>query len=265
LPARKPFVGVFLFLGETLTGSVKVTVLGAGDAFASGGRRQSAYLVQAGSRTFLMDAGPTLLGAMKEVSAPTADVDFVLLSHMHGDHFGGLVFLFLEYLFERPRSRELVIAGPPGAEKRVMDLFRASYSEISSKPLTFPVRFEVLEAGAAVDLCGVRVLPFAVPHQKSEPSLGYRVTVDGKTILYSGDCGWTDDLVRQSVGADLFICECTYFETAVDFHINYPELERNEPRLRGPRIVLTHLGREVLEKMDRVRVECAFDGMVIDL
>jgi ribonuclease BN (tRNA processing enzyme) len=242
---------------------VEVTVLGSGDAFASGGRRQSSYLVTAPSATFLMDAGPTLLAALKDGRRRSDDIDFVLLSHLHGDHFAGIPFLIMEYLYERPRTRELVIAGPAGTESRVTDLFRAMYKETAARPTPFPIRYMTLVAEERATIGGVTIDPFAVPHQEREPSLGLKVTLDGKTILYSGDSGWTEEFVRRTEDVDLFLCECCYWETQVDFHINYPELARHRPRIRARRLVLSHLGREVLEKLDRVAVECARDGMVI--
>lgn len=244
---------------------MKVTVLGAGDAFGSGGRRQSSYLVQASRSTFLMDAGPTVLAALKDAGIPSTAIDFVVLSHLHGDHFGGVPFMIMEYLYERPRDRELVVAGPAGIGDRVRDLFRALYLEASRRPLTFPLRFETLTAGRDVAFGDVAIEPFAVPHQEREPSLGLKVRVDGKTILYSGDSGWTEEFVRRTAGVDLFLCECCYWETEVSFHMNYPQLERNRPRIGARRMVLSHLGREVLEKLDRVSIEHARDGMVIDL
>lgn len=246
-------------------GKVEVTVLGSGDAFASGGRRQSSYLVTAPSATFLMDAGPTLLAALKDAHRPADDVDFILLSHLHGDHFAGIPFLFLEYLYERPRARELVIAGPGGTEQRIGELFRAMYKETASRPLTFPVRYVTLVADRRETLGSVVVDPFAVPHQEREPSLGLTVRVDGRTILYSGDSGWTEEFVRRTEGVDLFLCECCYWETRVDFHIDYPEFARHRPRLRARRVVLSHLGREVLDKLDRTEVECARDGLVLEV
>src|SRR2546426_4590548 len=104
---------------------VRVTVLGSGDAFGSGGRLHSAYLVETPRHTFLLDCGPTILQALKRNGRDPAAVDFVLLSHLHGDHFGGLPFLFMEYRFEEPRSRPLAVYGPPGTERRVRSLFGA--------------------------------------------------------------------------------------------------------------------------------------------
>lgn len=244
---------------------MNITVLGSGDAFGSGGRRQSAYLVEAAGRSFLMDAGPTVLAAMKDAGRDTGALDFVLVSHLHGDHFAGTGFLLLEYLYERPRTRELVIAGPPGIEERVRELFGVLYRQISSRPLPFPLRFEVLEPDREWWRGGIVVEPFRVPHTTESISFGFRIRAEGKTVVYSGDSGWTEEFVDRTRDADLFLCECCYFDTQVDFHLNYPELARQRPRLGARRLVLTHLGREVLEKLDRVAEETARDGIVLSV
>src|SRR5436309_5505142 len=88
---------------------VRVTVLGSGDAFGSGGRLHSAYLVETEGRTFLLDCGPSILQSLKRSGRDPGTVDFVLLSHLHGAHFGGVPFLFMEYRFEEPRSRPLAV------------------------------------------------------------------------------------------------------------------------------------------------------------
>ena len=244
---------------------MRVTVLGSGDAFGSGGRRQSSYLVQAGGRTFLMDAGPTVLAALKDARVSPADIDVILISHLHGDHFGGIPCIMMEYQYESPRTRPLTIAGPRGTDERVRDLFRAMYKEASGRPLGYPVRYVTMEGGRQLEVDGIPVDPFTVPHQEVEPSLGFRVRVDGRTVMYSGDSGWTEEFVRRSAGTDLFICECCYYDSRYPFHINYPEFEKNLPRIEAKRVVLTHLGREVLEKLDRLKIETVHDGMVLEV
>jgi len=244
---------------------MRVTVLGAGDAFSSGGRRQSGYLVEVGTTGFLLDCGTTTLLALKTLGIGTERVDFIAISHLHGDHFGGLPFLFLEYVYEKPRTKPLVITGPPGLEKRVRDLHRAMYRELSDRPLCFPLRFHELTPGQAAIVCGVELMPFAVPHQENEISLGYRVAAAGKTLLYSGDCGWNENLVQYSQNTDLCICECCYFHTQVSFHISYPKIAQESRRMGCKRLLLSHIGREVLERMEEVTLECAYDGMVLDV
>src|SRR5207249_2430438 len=97
--------------------------------------------------------------------------------------------------------------------------------------------------------CGVRVLPFAVPHVKELVSLAYRIEVGGRTILYSGDSAWTEEFIERSKGADLFICECSTYETRLDVHISYPEIAARARELGCRRLVLSHLGSEPLGRL----------------
>jgi len=244
--------------------AVRVTFLGTGDAFSAGGRQQAGYLVSA-TTSCLLDCGASTLTAMQRDHIDTAAVDAILLSHLHGDHFAGLPFLFLQYIYEQPRRRPLRIAGPPGTEERVWTLFRAAYRDLASRPLPFPLQFTELPPGEPWSFGSLRVEPFRVPHQETDISLGLLVEVDGRRILYSGDTGWTEELVTRSQGTDLFICECCYFETRLASHLDYPRLAENRTRFGTKRLILTHLGREVLAHRDEVDMELASEGLTVEL
>src|SRR5215216_441431 len=97
---------------------VAVRFLGSGDAFGSGGRFQACISVRAHEAHVLLDCGATTLVAMRRLGVDPGSVDAVVVSHLHGDHFGGLPFLVLDAQFSR-RERPLVVAGPPGVEERV--------------------------------------------------------------------------------------------------------------------------------------------------
>ena len=241
-----------------------VTVLGSGDAFASGGKFQAGYVIEADGTHILMEAGPTLLAALKRSGVSAADLDFVLISHLHGDHFAGLPFLMLEYMWESPRKRKLTIAGPRHLEQRTRMLFHTMYPGMNEHPLMRKIKFLELEAGRTVRVGPARVATVRTPHTKPDVSLALRITTGGKSLAFSGDSGWTDELLRISAGADLFLCECTYFESVhLDFHLNYPIIERNRERFTAKRTILTHLGREVLARADDVGMEMAADLMKI--
>src|SRR5512145_470955 len=107
--------------------TMKLHILGCGDAFGSGGRNQSGYLVEATDRLFLLDCGPTTLLAMKRAGFDPRRLDAIILSHLHGDHFGGIPFFFIEYLYQKPRDNSLTIAGPPGTDERVRQLSQVMY------------------------------------------------------------------------------------------------------------------------------------------
>jgi ribonuclease BN (tRNA processing enzyme) len=245
--------------------SVRVTFLGAGDTFNAAGRRHAGYLVESSSACVLLDCGPTTLLALQQNHIPAARIDAILLSHLHGDHFAGIPFLFLEWIYEAPRRHPLQICGPAGTEERIRTLFATMYANLAAKPLPFEVGHTVLEPGARTTIDAVSVEPFRVPHQKNAISLGLRVVIDDRTILYSGDTGWTEDLVVQSQGTDLFICECCFFETRVEHHLDYPRLVENRHRFGCRRMILTHAGREVLGRRDEIEIELADDDLVIEI
>src|SRR5262245_23775793 len=96
--------------------AMTLTCLGTSDAFGTAGRHCAGYLVESASARIVVDAGPSLLGSLKGIGRTADGIDAVVLSHLHGDHFGGVPFLFLEYTFDSPRTDPLVVVGPPGTE-----------------------------------------------------------------------------------------------------------------------------------------------------
>jgi ribonuclease BN (tRNA processing enzyme) len=94
---------------------------------------------------------------------------------------------------------------------------------------------------------------------------GLRVEYAGKVIAYSGDTEWTDTLVELATGADLFICECNFFDKRAPGHLDYRTLIEHRPQLNCERIVLTHMGDEMLAGVDDLELEAGADGVVIDI
>lgn len=238
-------------------------VLGSGDAFNSAGAQHAAYLLDHASGSLLLECGPGILAAMKRDGVTTTAPDAVLISHLHGDHFGGLPFLLLEYTYMAARTRPLVIAGPPTTERRLTELATALYAKdmVASPPC--PLEFVELSDGTQATLAGVEVEAFEVPHQASPFSLGYRLGVSGGSMLFSGDSAWTEKFVEMSAGTDLFLCECCTMEPADSGHTNYRELAANHHRLSCRRLLLTHLGQDV-RSATGVELERAHDGMTIE-
>ncbi len=245
--------------------SVSVTILGSGDAFASRGLFQAGYMINANGTRILMEAGPALLAAMKRAGIAADEIDLILISHMHGDHFAGLPFLILEYLFETPLRKKLVIAGPRRLEQRTWTLFRTMYPSSDPAKVARKLKFVVLEDGKSVRIGRVRIDTIRVPHTQRDISLAFRIVAGGKSIVFSGDTGWTEELIPFSAGADLFLCECTYFQSRYDFHLSYPQIAANRERFTARRMVLTHIGREVIDRRSEVELEMASDGMTIDV
>ena len=95
-----------------------LTFLGSGDAFGSGGRLQTCMLLGATAGAGCWHCGATSLVALQAAGVDPATIDAILISHLHGDHFGGVPFVLLDGQFRRG-ERPLTMAGPPGVEARV--------------------------------------------------------------------------------------------------------------------------------------------------
>ena len=239
---------------------MKLHILGCGDAFGNGGRNQSGYLVEATDRLFLMDCGPTSLLAMKGLGFDPSRLDAIFLSHLHGDHFGGLPFFFISYLYEHPRQQPLSIAGPPGTDERVHELFGLMYG--GELP---PIGFHILHPDKSELIAGIRVFPFRVPHQLNAISLGLKISYEGKQILFSGDSAWTDLFLSHARDVDLFLCECSFYDQPTANHLSYKKLKGYRSRLECKKLVLTHLGEEMLKRREELEITCAEDGMTIEI
>jgi ribonuclease BN (tRNA processing enzyme) len=244
---------------------MKLHILGCGDAFGSGGRNQSGYLVEANDKLFLLDCGPTSLLALKRAGFDPRRLDAILLSHLHGDHFGGIAFFFIEYLYLRPKLEPLIIAGPPGTEAKVRSLFEVMYGGSTAQKEIPPTRFVVLQPNERAEVNGIVVAPFRVTHQSDGISLGLKVSYEGKQILFSGDSVWSEQFVKLAAGVDVFLCECSFFREHSGMHVNYQVLAANLDRLRCKQLVLTHLGEEMLAHRDEISALIVDDGMVLEV
>ena len=179
---------------------------------------------------------------------------------------GSIPFLMLEYLYESKPDRQIHIVGPRNLETRCWRMMKLAYPNFDTEAIRPWLHFIEIEPHDEIRLGGVTLSAIRSPHMLRDTSLSLKLKLAGKTIVYSGDSGWNEELVQFADGADLFICECTYYESAhLTFHMNYPQLAANRDRFKVKRMVLTHLGREVLNHRQKIKMELASDGMKIHL
>jgi ribonuclease BN (tRNA processing enzyme) len=243
---------------------LKVTFVGCGDAFGSGGRFNTCIHTQDGNGAFLLDCGASSLIAMKKLGIDRAAIDTILFTHFHADHFGGLPFFLLDAQFNVKRKTPLLIAGPPGLRgwyERAMAL-----AFPGDRTLPFELTLHEIAIGEPATLQGRKVTAFPVLHdERAGPCLAWRVESDGKTLCYSGDTEWTDTLIDAARGADLFICECYMYEKLRKSHMSLSVLRPQLPRIGAKRVVLTHLSEDMLASMSEVDLDCAVDGLVLEV
>lgn len=238
---------------------VELRLLGTGDAFGSGGRLQTCFYLSGAGGELLIDCGATTLIALKRAGLDPNNIGWVLLTHLHGDHFGGLPFFIIDAQFSG-RSQPLVIAGPPGVAARLEATMEAFYPGSARKPRAFETAFIELEPRLPVEVGPARVTAFPVAHPSGAPAYALRVEYGGKIIAYSGDTEWTEVLVEAAGGADLFLCECCFWEPKARYHLDYQTLKEKRPLLDCRRLLLTHLGKEMHQHLEEIEFEVATDG-----
>jgi ribonuclease BN (tRNA processing enzyme) len=243
---------------------VTVQVVGAGDAFGTGGRFQACVSVRAPAGHALLDCGATSLVALKRLGIDPGSVDVVLVTHLHGDHFGGLPFLILDGQFSR-RTRPLVVAGPPGLAARLSQTMEALYPGSSTVERRFAVEVVELQERVETSVGPFRVTAFGVDHASGAPAFALRLLAGAVTIACSGDTAWTDTVLDAAAGADLFICEAYTYERAVRYHLPYAALREHRERLGCRRLLLTHPSPDLLAHRADLDDELADDGLVIAL
>ena len=249
---------------EATTDRVRLQFLGSGDAFGNGGRFQTCLHLSGPSEPLLIDCGASSLIAMKRAGLDPFEIECVLLTHLHGDHFGGLPFLILDGQFAR-RTLPLVVGGPPGVRDRVeaaMEVFFPGSSKVDRR---FAVEFVELRERVSSLVGPATVTPFVVKHASGAPAYALRVEYGGKVITYSGDTEWTESLIEAARGADLFVCEAYFFEKKIKYHLDYQTLRENRQRLECRRVILTHMSADMLSRRPEADMECADDGQVIVL
>jgi ribonuclease BN (tRNA processing enzyme) len=241
-----------------------VRFAGSGDAFGSGGRFQACIVLEAGDDRMLLDCGASSLIALRRLGVEPATIDAVLLSHLHGDHFGGIPFLVLDGQFAR-RTRPLLVAGPAGTRARLTQAMDVLFPGSSTARRAFTLDVVELEAERSQAVGRARVTAYAVDHPSGAPALALRVAWEGVTVAYTGDTAWTDSLVAASREADLLIAEAYYHDKPVPFHLSYRTLTERRPELSARRLVVTHMSEDMLSRLGTLDCECAEDGKVIEL
>ena len=245
--------------------SVQVQFLGSGDAFGSGGRFQTCIAVTAGPHRVLIDCGASSMVALKRFGIDPNSVAAVLLTHLHGDHFGGLPFFILDAQLHARRTTPLLIGGPPGTAERLHAAMEAFFPRSTEVQRKFDVRHVEWQPGRRIEVGPAAVTPFPVVHGSGAPPFALRVELGGRTVAYSGDTEWVPSLPEAAREADLFICECLMFDKTVKFHLDYRTVQAHAAELTAKRLIFTHMGPEMLAEAARLQVETAEDGKIVDL
>lgn len=189
-------------------------------------------------------------------------IETVYLTHLHGDHFGGLPFLILDGQF-RKRTADLTVVGPPGTERRLTEAMEACFPLSTTVTRRFAVRIIEHRERTAFSDDRATVIPYEVRHASGAQAFALRV-IDHDTssiVAYSGDTEWTEQLLEVADGAQVFLCE-GYTPAPVPWHLDLGTLSQERDRFSCERLILTHMSLAALTA-DLTGWDTAFDGMTV--
>lgn len=245
---------------------MQLTVVGCGDAFGSGGRLQTCYLAEHAAGRFLIDCGATALIGCARLGIDPNSVATIFISHLHGDHYAGLVWWMLHAQHIGKRQTPLTVVGPPGIEARFVAAAEALFAGSSAVERRYPLTFRELAAETPLEVDGTRVTAFEVKHPSGAPSYALRFETGGQVLSFTGDTEWVENLVPVGKGADLYIMECYQYDGAPRYHLAWKIIEGNLDRIGARRVMLTHMAKAMLERRHEVadpRVLLAEDGLTV--
>jgi ribonuclease BN (tRNA processing enzyme) len=248
---------LILTIGEVM----EVRFIGSGDAFGSGGRLQPCILLTDGEQHFAIDFGLTaLIGLRRQEIAPNT-IDLILLSHLHGDHCGGIPFLLMDAMLASKRQRPLTIIGPEGVESHIKMLQEALFPGSQMMQPKFNLNYIEIKPENSVQFGKYKISAVNARHTESTKPLAVKIETPEKSLAYTGDGELTDALIGFTAGVDLLIAECYYFDKAVKWHLNYPDIKY----LKAGKIILTHMHENMLAHRADVPEICADDNMAVNL
>jgi ribonuclease BN (tRNA processing enzyme) len=220
---------------------VKLTVLGCSGSTPGPDSPASGYLIEADEYRLVLDLGHGAFGALQRYVQP-ADVDAIIVSHLHADHCIDLTAYVVSLRFggeghraHGPEAR-IPLVGPAGTRDRI----EAAYDPFARK-LGLQELFG-FSTPASAEL-GPFALSFArVNHPIATSAV--RITYGDRTFVYSADTGESPELVSLAHGADVFLCEATFGpddEYVPDLHLTARQAGEHADKAGVDRLVITHV------------------------
>ena len=249
-------------------------MLGKSPSWQDAGGACSGYLVQEGDTTLLLDCGNGVFGKLRRF-VDYVDVDAVVLSHLHADHFLDLV-PYSYALTYAPRQQPVpvhvwpgtddparpLLHAPPGAQ----EVFRRVVGAWGNDDLienAFHLREYDPRHTVQVGPLTLRFCP--VPHFVPTYAIEVTSTEGPRRFTFGADCSPTDALVDFAHDTDLLVVEATLprpERTGIRGHLTPGEAGEHGRAAGARRLVLTHVSDELGERWAREEAERTFGASV---
>lgn len=238
---------------------LKIVILGSGNAFAHANQFQSAHYIEFEEKSkILLDCGPAILQAMQSAEVNLDDLQYVLISHLHGDHMAGIPFLLLHLKFLTQRKEPLQIIGPPGLKEQLTFLLKGNYPNILTNDEKLFDVFELSQQEEIKILDSIIIKPFEAHHIPN--AFGYTIQKDNLKIIYSGDNELQEDQLIEFKDGTVLIHELTTMNSTTGGHTSWDVMKKYIDEIQSlvGKVIVVHTSEDV-----RNESENTFESKII--
>lgn len=271
---------ILLIYSESIIASgdiINVTFLGTGTPRPNIEKLGPSVLVNYKNDKFLLDVGRATNVRLHQINTNYSDIKNIFISHFHFDHIIGLPDLLLTSRLWQ-NDNKINIYGPKGIKKHCKGIIALYIDDQTYREKLGKILSENMECSLNRKLSldsKINIEPFLVNHGHIEESYGYKISINNKKIVYSGDTSYSEKLVEMSKGADLLIHEIAHasdllqkknprLKKIMDSHTTISELVNILNKTRPKLTVLTH-ALIFFETEENIlnRIKEDYDGEVI--
>ena len=229
---------------------MKLTVIGSGGAIINKKRKEPSFLLETQSKKLLFDCGCGSMTGLADLNFDINNLDHLFITHAHADHLGELIFVFQSiiaqaaYFPNQARKKPLYLHGYKGFQKDVSQLMKIMNPEYRD---FYPLTFYEYE-GETREVDNLVIKSASVQHVPQYfPSVAFRLESEGKTFVYSGDCGFNENIIKLAQGANMLIIDSSVPPQAFQKHGAYPnhlspfEIGQIAEKAKPQQVVLYHL------------------------
>ena len=237
---------------------MELTILGSSGTWPNADLAPSGYLVRHDGFNLYMDAGTgTLANLQKHLEIK--DVDAIVISHEHPDHFVDLYPFFYAWHYGELGEPGLPVFVPTDFSQRLADLVSID----SQVAMRTAFKFAEVAPGE-----GFEIGPF---HVKTEPmahlglpALGFRLEADGQVLAYTGDTGPTHHVEDLARDADALLAEATWQDRndLLPFHLSSRQAAVHAREAGAGRLILTHIWPTLDRAVSRAQAAEAYSGQI---
>lgn len=247
---------------------IKITILGMGRFGSDSGYANQSMLIEYKGSGILIDCGPTAVYQMRRYDIDYDRIDYILLTHYHGDHTGSIPILLTDMKVNpdrKSRKKDIHIVGKSEVKANITTLIDAMKL---NPDLGFVKYYDAVDTDLNTIMPdGVSIKYYNMIHR--EESIAYRLDFDnGKSVSVTGDTRWTDEILKLADGCDLMFIENSMKDYYDAPHLSLEELLKKSKEINCEKIKIVHTISEVVKSLnekEHTKVEACEDGEVINL